>query len=240
MRIAIIGSASMSAAYYRSDKHDVVIFEKGNTAGGNVKPLNGNVKSHLLPLDLHLDSGVIEFHVDHSPALRRLMKELEIPLPQFLGGSNSYYRDNNTVVIMPEVIQEISGLKIRFGKYLSLVWTLKNIIPILFRLKRNGLNGVCGDILGQDALSNWIRMLLMYGYSIPFPQIDNFPVQLAYQTIRQGSLGIQCMRVEGGVYSYMQAILKQRCDSLELRTSQQIEKIECNGHKYHDIYSGQG
>lgn len=215
----------MSAAYYLSEKHDVVVFEKDKVAGGNVKTLNANVENHAIPDSLYLDSGVIEFHANHSPALKRLMNEIRVPLVQLNGGSTSYYRDNNTVVVMPEVIHRVTDPVHKLENYLSLGWTLKQIVPILLRIKRKGLDGVCGEILGQDSLSNWIRMLLMYGYSIPYPSIDEFPAQLAYQIIKQGSIGTQWMRIEGGVYSYIQAILNIRKKSLDLRTNQTIKNI---------------
>jgi predicted NAD/FAD-binding protein len=230
MRIAVIGAggAGMTAAYYLAAKHDVVLLEKQAVAGGSVRTVNRNVCNSSVARDVYLDNGVIEFHVAHSPTLIALMAELEIPLERFIGGSSSLYRIDGRSFHMPGGIRRFPGMISRIQNRFRLAWLMRYILPIIVRLKHAGDDAVVGDVLGQDGMSNWLRMLVMYGYSMPFNEIDDFPATLAAQTLKQGSLGTRWLRIPGGVYTYMERILKVRGERIELRTSQADVQVSKN------------
>ena len=54
----------------------------------------------------------------------------------------------------------------------------------------------------------WLKLLTMYSYSIPFEQIDNFPAELAIPMLRD-YISVNWLRIEGGVYSYIEKILER-------------------------------
>ncbi len=61
----------------------------------------------------------------------------------------------------------------------------------------------------NQSISNiWLKLLTMYSYSMPFELIDNFPAELALPTLRD-DMAVKWLRVEGGVYSYIEKILER-------------------------------
>jgi len=54
----------------------------------------------------------------------------------------------------------------------------------------------------------WLKLLTMYSYSIPFDLIDNFPAELAVPMLRE-YISVDWLRIEGGVYSYIEKILQR-------------------------------
>ena len=63
----------------------------------------------------------------------------------------------------------------------------------------------------------------MYGYSIPYKQIPNFPAEIALKILLDSSMGTKWTRVVDGVYSYMEAILASLRGTV--RTGIQIQNI---------------
>lgn len=54
----------------------------------------------------------------------------------------------------------------------------------------------------------WLKLLVMYSYSIPFELIDDFPAELAIPTLR-AYISTNWVRVKGGVYTYIDKILER-------------------------------
>jgi uncharacterized protein len=54
----------------------------------------------------------------------------------------------------------------------------------------------------------WLKLLVMYSYSIPFELIDDFPAELAIPTLR-AYISTNWVRVKGGVYTYIEKILER-------------------------------
>jgi uncharacterized protein len=61
----------------------------------------------------------------------------------------------------------------------------------------------------NTSISNiWLKLLTMYSYSMPFELIDDFPAELAIPMLRD-YIAVKWLRVEGGVYSYIEKILER-------------------------------
>jgi predicted NAD/FAD-binding protein len=233
MHIVIIGggAAGMVTAHYLARTHKVTILEKANVLGGNIRTLNKNVKPANIPANVFLDNGVIEFHRDHSPGLQELVAELGLRLLPVNGGSTAIYLENGQRVFMPGAIrgQSVSILT-RAGMFAQLAWTLRHLFPIglkMYRCQRRNDASV-NSFLGDDLLSSWLRMLLMYGYSIPYEQVDNFPARMAIATLRRGFIGTEWVRMEGGVYSYIDKIVERAGTNLTIELEQSSIEIKRN------------
>ncbi len=230
MHIVVIGggAAGMASAYYLAKNHQVTVLEKQPQPGGNIRTLNRNVESKLIPDNLFIDNGVIEFHKDFSPALTGLIDELGLKLEPFAGGSTSIFRDKGRSVHMPGAIrlQQWTPLR-RVLEYFKLAIVLSELLPIGMRMLiyRNSLDRTLDDLLGKGVMTRWIKMLLMYGYSIPYANIGTFPAPLAVETLRRGVIGTRWVRLDGGVYQYIDAIEERAGDNITVRTGVQNIKV---------------
>jgi predicted NAD/FAD-binding protein len=211
----------MICAHYLAQQHQVTVIEREPILGGNIRTLNGNVEADNIPPELFVDNGVIEFHRDHSPALHSLMRDLGLQLEPIDGGSTSVYLENGRSFHMPWAIRaQDSGTGEKLLRYAQLARVLLHLIPIRLRMgwRRQNVSGDMGRLLGKDPMSNWIRMLLMYAYSMPFQQIDQFPARLAIPTLVQGGIGTDWVRLRGGSYRYIQEIVDRAGPILSIQT----------------------
>jgi predicted NAD/FAD-binding protein len=236
MHVVVIGSgaAGMASAHYLTPAHQVTVLEKQPLPGGNIRTLNRNVESKSLPADLFLDNGVIEFHRDHSPGLHRLINDLGLELVPFEGGSTGLFLESGRSFHMPGAIRDQQrGFTAKTLQYLELAWTMRHLLPIGLRMHRarSKPGGHVADFLGEDTMSRWLRMLLMYGYSIPYARIDEFPAALAVPTLLQGSIGTRWVRLKDGVYRYIEEIISQAGGNLTVKTGQKVLAVsrEANG-----------
>lgn len=230
MHVVVIGAgaAGMASAHYLAKTHQVTVLESQAILGGNVRTLNRNVESKTLPEGVFLDNGVIEFHRRHSPGLKALVQELDLKLRPLKGGSTSLYLEGGKSFHMPGAIldQQCSVLS-KGMQFAQLAWLMRHLLPIVARMsrRRSGAGNSVADFLGDDNMSRWIKMLLMYGYSMPYAKIDKFPAALALHTLRQGSIGTQWVCLADGVYRYMEEIISRAGDSLRLKTGKTISAV---------------
>lgn len=230
MHVVVIGAgaAGMASAHYLAKTHQVTLLESQAILGGNVRTLNRNVESKTLPEDIFLDNGVIEFHRKHSPGLSALVDELGLELRQFEGGSTGLYLEGGKSFHMPGAIREQKCSALKKGlQYLRLAWLMRYLLPIAVRMSRcrPGTGTSVADFLGNDEMSRWMKMLLMYGYSIPYANIDRFPAPLAVRTLRKGGIGTQWVGLVGGAYRYMEEIISRAGDRLRVKTGQTISAV---------------
>jgi len=233
MHVVIIGggAAGMATAHYLAPSHQVTVLERQPVPGGNIRTLNRNVETKNLPSDIIIDNGVIEFHRNYSPGLTALVTELGLELKPFHGGSSGLYLEQGRSFHMPGAIRDQQrGVATRALQYLKLAWLLRHLVPIGWRMQKARANpGRSVDtLLGNDLMSQWMKMLLMYGYSIPYAQIDEFPARLAIPTLLQGAIGTQWVRLEGGVYRYIEEIIRQAGSKLVVETGQTIVAVTRN------------
>ena len=230
MHVVVIGAgaAGMASAHYLAKTHQVTVLESQGILGGNVRTLNRNVESKNLPGDIFLDNGVIEFHREHSPGLSALVDELGLELRQFEGGSTSLYLEGGKSFHMPGAIRDQQCSALSKGlQYARLAWLMRYLLPIGVRMSRcrTGTDTSVADFLGQDEMSRWLKMLLMYGYSIPYASIERFPAPLAARTLRKGSIGTRWVGLVGGVYRYMEEIISRAGERLRVKTGQAISAV---------------
>ena len=235
MHVVVIGGggAGMATAHYLTRAHRVTVLEKQSLLGGNIRTLNRNVETDRLPTGIILDNGVIEFHRKHSPGLRSLVTELGLELEYFPGGSSGLYLENGRSFHMPGAIRDQQrNAATQVMQYLNLARALRHLIPIVIRMHKARANpgNSIAAFLGQDIMSRWLKMLLMYGYSIPYAQIDDFPARMAIPTLKQGSIGTQWIRLKGGVYRYIEEIITQAGTDLTVRTGQSILSVSRNSN----------
>ena len=219
----------MISAHYLSKHHQVTVIEREPILGGNIRTLNGNVATKRIPSEILIDNGVIEFPRDHSPALQAVVHDLGLELAPISGGSTALYLEDGRSFHMPGAIADQGlGPGAALRRYAQLGRVLCRSAPLGLRLSlyRNKAPGGMGELLGRDTMSNWIRMLLMYGYSIPFGMIDQFPASLAIPTLAQGAIGTRWVRMPGGVYRYIQRIIDRADDKLSILTGQTVTQVQ--------------
>ncbi len=215
MKIAIIGAgaAGMTSAYLLNKQHDITIFEKQPTLGGNIRTLNKNVTGVNLDRNLVLDNGVIEFQQDNFPNFHKLMRDLNVNVAQGQTSSELFLADGHYYKSGAGILYHCEGLKERLRE----IW---KILPMLsgylrfslaaFKAKPQQLyDRPVSDFLNQDLYAVWFKMLLMYAYSMPYQSIDKFPAEIAIPLLRHSSIFTQWDRIVGGVYTYIEKILEQ-------------------------------
>ena len=228
MKIAIIGggAAGMTAAYLLNNSHHVTVFEKQPILGGNIRTLNKNVTNVDLPPNVYIDNGVIEFQQDRFIYFHKLMKKLGVQTEPIRGGSTALFFDNSRYISAPGVIRDSQLSFIQRTKAYGKLW------PILLDYRRflsrtktpaDWVSRPMSHFWRDDVWSKWQRMLLMYGYSIPFSLLDDFPAEIGVATLRQSGHGTAWTRVVGGVYTYIEKILETFNGDIHLDT--QINSI---------------
>ncbi|MEH1918795.1 amine oxidase [Nostoc sp.] len=80
-------------------------------------------------------------------------------------------------------------------------------LRIKFAHLQDFYNQPLSQYLKQPCIRNtWLKLLIMYSYSMPLELIDDFPAELAMPVLRK-DVAVHWLRVKGGVYSYIEKIL---------------------------------
>ncbi len=212
MKIAIIGggSAGMTTAYLLRHSHDVTLFEKQPILGGNIRTLNKNVTDVSLDPTITLDNGVIEFQGENFVNFHKLMAKLGVEVTEVEGGSTSLFLADGRHLYAPMVIREskLSRLE-RWAEYLKLMGQVLPYRQFQRRTQDNFAGSPISDFLGDKSFHLWFKLLLMYAYSIPYHQINDFPADIAVPILRQSGLGTKWTSIKSGVYTYFERMLEQ-------------------------------
>ena len=212
MKIAIIGGgASGMVAAYLLDKqgHDVTVFERQSTLGGHIRTLNKNVQPNQSDCHEILENGVLEFPTVFR-SFMALMQELEVELEPVKIGSAMFLK-NGSHFLSNEMIQKnLTGFK-KWMEHLRLDSLYANSIRLWLRTK----SAKQQDLYNQPLLAylkrpcirnTWLKLLVMYSYSMPLEMIDDFPAELALPVLRD-DVAVNWVRIKGGVYTYIEKIL---------------------------------
>jgi len=212
MRIAIIGGgASGMVAAYLLDKqgHHVTVFERQSTLGGHIRTLNKNVQPNQSDCDEILENGVLEFPTVFRNFMA-LMQELEVELEPVKIGSAIFLK-NGSHFLSNEMIQKnLTGFR-KWMEYLRLDSLYANSIRLWLRTKsakpQDLYNQPLSAYLNRPCIRNtWLKLLVMYSYSMPLDLIDDFPAELALPVLRD-DVAVNWVRIKGGVYTYIEKIL---------------------------------
>jgi uncharacterized protein len=214
MKICIIGGgASGMVAAYLLDKqgHQVTVFEKQPILGGHIRTLNQNVEPDRSNCKYFLEGGVLEFPVKFRNFIE-LMKELEIELEIVNIGSGVFLKDGRHFLSAKGIDKNFKGIE-RLREYLRLdtLYARSVELWVKFHLANvpNLYNKPLSKYLSPECIRNyWVKLLIMYSYSMSFKLIDNFPAELAIPILRD-YIFTDWVRIKGGVYSYIEKILKR-------------------------------
>lgn len=214
MKIAIIGggASGMVTAYLLDrNEHHVTVFERQPILGGHIRTLNKNVPFSQSEPGLFLEAGVLEFPRKFQNFLA-LMEELGIELEPVEIGSALYLKDGNHF-LSPEVIRKnFTGWQ-RIIEYLRLESLYARSLGLWLELRSPKVEELYDQSLSQfmkiPAIGNdWLKLLTMYSYSMPFELMDNFPAALAVPAMLD-YVYVDWLRIKGGVYSYIEKILER-------------------------------
>ncbi|MEQ1637011.1 MAG: NAD(P)-binding protein [Methylococcales bacterium] len=215
MKIAIVGggAAGMATAYLLDKQHDITLFEKQPILGGNIRTLNKNVTGVVLDPNVILDCGVIEFQRENFPHFHTLMRTLNVPMEEGRTSSELFLANGQCFKSGAGIVHDCKSIRER----LTEIW---KVLPIMggylsFLLKTRQIKD--GELFDQPMSayfnpgihSTWLKMLLMYAYSMPFNSIDNFPAEIGIPMLQQSDMFTKWDRVIGGVYTYIEKILAQ-------------------------------
>ncbi len=212
MKIAIIGGgASGMATAYLLDKqgHQVTVFERQASLGGHIRTLNKNVQPNQSDCQEILECGVIEFPTTFHNFLR-LMQELEVELEPVNLGSAMFFKNGSHYLSKSSIQNNFTGIR-RFIEYLRLdtlyARSAKLWLRIRFATIKDFYNQPVSQYLKRPCTRNtWLKLLVMYSYSMPLEMIDDFPAELAMPVLRD-DVAVKWLRIQGGVYSYIEKIL---------------------------------
>ena len=214
MRIAIIGGgASGMVTAYLLDKegHQVTVFERQPMLGGNIRTLNKNVKPNQADCDEVLEAGVLEFPTAFYSFVS-LMQELDVNLEPVNIGSSLFPKSGASFLSEVAINKNFSGIQ-RLIEYLRFdavhVRSAGLWLKTRFANVKDYYDQPLSHYLKDDSTSSlWLKLLTMYSYSIPFDLIDDFPAELAIPMLRD-YLAVNWVRVDGGVYTYIEKILQR-------------------------------
>ncbi len=212
MKIAIIGGgASGMATAYLLDKegHQITVFERQPILGGHIRTLNKNLKPNQADCDQVLESGVLEFPTEFHNFMA-LMKELEVDLEPVNIGSGMFRKDGSHFLSGGAINKNFSGFhalteRLRLDTIYARsagVW-----LKVRFAKTRDFHDQPLSDYLKRPCSRNtWLKLMVMYSYSMPFELIDDFPAELAIPMLLD-YISVNWVRVKGGVYTYIEKIL---------------------------------
>ena len=214
MKIAIIGggAAGMATAYLLDKQHTISVFEKQAILGGNIRTLNKNVLGTGLDSDLVLDCGVIEFQRQHFPYFHQLMSALEIPVIPGHSSSELFLLNGQSFKSGAGILHDCQNLPAQLAE-------IRKILPICLGYFKFLLNAWLQDpksfhdqpmskYLNHGLHALWLKMLLMYAYSMPYLSIADFPAEIGMPMLQQSDMFTQWDRIVGGVYSYIEKIVQ--------------------------------
>lgn len=212
MKIAIIGggASGMVAAYLLDRKrHQITVLEKEPILGGHIRTLNKNILPDRSNCDLVLEAGVLEFPVNFRNFIA-LMEDLEIQLEPVNLGSGLFLKDGRHFLSANAIANNFQGIQ-KLIEYLRLDTLYARSAPLWIKThlaqQKNLHDQPLSQYLRSQCIRNcWIKLLVMYSYSLKFELINNFPVELAIATLKDYTF-VDWLRIKGGVYSYIERIL---------------------------------
>jgi uncharacterized protein len=227
MRIAVIGGgASGMATAYLLDKqgHHVTVFERQSILGGHIRTLNKNVQPDRSDCQEILESGVLEFPTAFGDFMT-LMQELDVELEPVSVGSGLFFNNGNSLLSGVAIDNNFTGIH-RLLEHLRIDTLYASSVGLWIRSQLAGRDlfdrPLSAYLSRQCDRNTWLKLLVMYSYSMPMELLDDFPAALAIPMLRS-YLAVDWVRVKGGVYTYIEQILARFQGEILLNV--EIERI---------------
>jgi uncharacterized protein len=228
MKIAVIGGgASGMVTAYLLDKqgHQVTVLERQPILGGHIRTLNKNVQPTHSNCAEVLESGVLEFPTAFGDFIH-LMRELEVELEPVQIGSGMFFNNGNRYLSQVTIARNLSGMQQRIARWRlnalyarSIGLWLRTQLADVRVLRNRSLSAYLSD---HSDRNTWLKLLVMYSYSIPFELLDDFPAQLAIPMLRE-YIAVNWVGIKGGVYTYIEKILARFRGNIALNV--EIDRI---------------
>lgn len=234
MKIAIVGAgaAGMVCAHLLGAAHEVQVFERQPILGGNIRTLGKNVQPDRAIDVAYLDAGAIEFEENAFPRFFALMAELGVTMDRAVGTTSLFLRGGGRLLSAGALwASRGEALRHRLRTWLSAPFLLRE----LRRFHRASAHLKPGQLyrtplarwLPRGVFGRWLRLLMMYAYSIPYPRIEAMPSALTIPVLRnftesRWKNSWRCIR--GGVYGYIERILAGFPG--QVHTSVDIRRVE--------------
>jgi uncharacterized protein len=214
MKIAVIGGgASGMVSAYLLDRqgHHVTVFERQPMLGGHIRTLNKNVQPNQADCAEIIECGVLEFPTAFTDFIA-LMKELNVELEPVSIGSGMFFNNGDRFLSSVTTNNNFSGIH-RLVEHLRFDTLYARSASLWLRIQFANLQNLANSPLSayfksSSVRDTWLKLLVMYSYSIPFELIDDFPAELAIPTLR-AYISTNWVRVKGGVYTYIEKILER-------------------------------
>jgi uncharacterized protein len=214
MRIAIVGggASGMATAYWLNKQgHHVTVLESQPILGGHIRTLNKNVLPNQSECNEILENGVLEFPTVFYNFVA-LMQELGVELEPVQIGSSLFFKDGGHFLSGVAIQKNFTGIQ-RLIEYLRLdslyARSAGFILKMRFAKQHDFYDMPLSQSLKRSCVRNdWLKLLTMYSYSIPFELLDDFPAELAMPVLREYA-SVNWVRIKGGVYSYIEKILER-------------------------------
>ncbi len=196
---------------YLLDKqgHQVTVFERQPMLGGHIRTLNKNVKPNRSDCTAILECGVLEFPIAFVDFIN-LMKELDVELEPVRVGSAMFFNNGSSFLSGVTIDNNFTGIR-RLIEHLRLDTLYARSASLWLRTQLADLQNLANLPLSaylkhSDTRDTWLKLLVMYSYSIPFELIDDFPAELAIPMLRE-YIAVNWVGIKGGVYTYIEKIL---------------------------------
>lgn len=200
----------MVAARLLDDAHDVTVFERDAVVGGHVRTLGGNVACARLPDGVRLDAGVIEFDRLHFPRFHALMDELGVEMAPVPATSGMFLADGSSWHAPERLKREYPGLlhrSLEIPRHVPLLAARKRFLTRVTDMTEPALLALSvDDVLEDDVFGTWLKMLLMYAYSVPYERVGAIGASLAMPMLRRFVHESDWTCVVGGVWTYFEKI----------------------------------
>jgi uncharacterized protein len=214
MKIAIVGGgASGIVTAYLLDRqgHEVTLFERQPILGGHIRTLNKNVQPNQSESSELLECGVLEFPTAFHNFMA-LMEDLGVELEPIEIGSGLFFKDGQHFLSAVMIQNNFTGFQ-RWIEYLRIDSLYLRSSVLWLRTKFSDLKDFYDHPLSYylkrpSTRNTWLKLLVMYSYSMPLEQIDDFPSELAIPVLRD-DVAVNWVRIKGGVYSYIEKILSR-------------------------------
>ncbi len=232
MKLAIIGTgiSGMAAAYLLSQKHDITVYEKGDTLGGHSRTVTVQTPDGAIPVD----TGFIVFNYRNYPLLTGLFDHLNVPVAKsdmsFGVSIDSGWLEYGTQYLSNIFSQPANVLRPPFWRMIA------DILRFNRQAKRyleQDSNVTLGQCLNELGMGNWFRdyyLLAMGGaiWSTPLTQMLEFPASTFIRFFdNHGLLTVndqpQWYTVRGGSRAYVERLTESYADRIRLNCG--VERV---------------